>query len=150
MALPRALSWPLALLLCAVPLAGCAGECSPVVEGGWIRKPPADLPMLAAYARIANPCDRPVVVVSAASDAFAEVTVHATVVENGISRMRPVREWPIAAGATAVMQPGGIHLMLMQPRRALRDGDRVGIRFTLADGRAVDGQFRVMGPKAMP
>ena len=64
--------------------------------------------------------------------------------------MRPVRELPIAAGATAVMAPGGMHLMLMQPRRALRDGDRVAIRFTLADGRAVDGQFRVMGPKAMP
>src|SRR3546814_1185644 len=150
MALQRALSWPLAVLLSVVPLAGCAVECSPVVEGGWVRKPPADLPMLAAYARIANPCKHEVVVVSAASDDFADVTLHATTVEDGISRMRPVAELPIAAGTTAVMAPGGMHLMLMQPTRALRGGDRVAIRFTLADGRQVRGQFAVKGPKAVP
>jgi copper(I)-binding protein len=146
---PRALAIPLSALLCAVSLSACAGECAPAVSGGWIRKPPADLPMLAGYARIANPCSDEVVVVSARSPAFAEVSLHATLVEGGISRMRPAGELRIAAGTSAELVPGGMHLMLMQPTRKLRDGEVVEIRFELADGREVRGGFTVKGPRAV-
>lgn len=156
MALRRALSWLPALLAAAPLLTACAAPtqasatCIPTIEGGWVRKPPADLPMLAAYARIANRCDAAVVVVSAHSPAFAEVSLHATKVEGGVSRMREVAELHIEAGETAVLEPGGMHLMLMQPKRPLRTGDSVEIRFSLADGREVAGRFAVKGPKAMP
>ena len=145
----RALSWSLAMLLGVSAPSACASDCATAVEGGWVRKPPADLPMLAAYARITNRCGDAIVVVSASSPAFSEVTLHATTVEGGISRMRAVDSLRVGAGKVAVLEPGGMHLMLMQPRRKLRDGDLVGISFRLADGREVQGRFEVKGPRAV-
>jgi len=150
MAPHRALSWILAPLLGAASLSACAADCSPAVEGGWVRKPPADLPMLAGYARIANACDREAVVVSASSTDFADVSLHATTIEGGVSRMREVDEVRVGAGRTVAFEPGGMHLMLMQPKRKLRDGDVVAIDFELADGRKLRGRFEVKGPRAVP
>lgn len=138
------------LLLSALSLSACAANCVPEVQGGWIRKPPADMPMLAGYGRIVNPCDRAAVVVSASSPAFAEVGLHATTVVDGISRMRPLHELRIDAGETAEFALGGMHLMLMQPTHKLRDDDVVEVRFQLADGRELRGRFEVKGPEAMP
>ena len=149
MALPRALTWTLALLLGAAPLSACASDCAPVVEGGWIRNPPADLPMLAGYARIVNACDGEAIITGATSPAFSSASLHATIVEDGISKMRETKALHVAAGETAVLEPGGMHLMLMQPKRRLRQGEEVEIRFELADGRSLRGQFEVKGPRAM-
>ena len=140
---------PLFAVLAIVPLTACAGPCTLQVHDGWIRKPPADLPMLAGYARIVNDCKAPAVLVSASSPGFASVGLHATVVEDGISRMREVGEVPIAPGKTATFEPGGMHLLLMQQRTPLRAGDMVAIDFTLADGRSVRGSFEVKGPRAI-
>lgn len=149
MPLRRALPW-FVLLLCALSLPARAGDCQVRIEGGWVRKPPADLPMLAGYARIANPCEHSVEIVSASSGDFADVSLHATLVEDGISRMRAVDSLPVAAGETVELAPGGKHLMLMRPQRKLRDGDTVVISFRLADGGELRGTFEVKGPKALP
>lgn len=136
----------LALALCVAPLAARAGECRPQVRDGWIRKPPAELPMMAGYARVVNACDRAVVLTAASSPAFSDASLHATVVEGGISRMRALGELRISANRTATFEPGGMHLMLMQPRKPLRDGDLVPIDFTLADGSRLRGEFQVRTP----
>jgi len=149
MAFPRALDCSLAMLLGVAPLSACAESCAPVVEGGWIRNPPAALPMLAGYARISNPCKGEVVVVGASSPAFAEATLHATTVENGISRMRETRALRVPPGKLVALEPGGMHLMLMHPTHRLRQGEQVVITFQLADGRTLDARFDVKGPKAV-
>ena len=139
----RARTWILAALLCVASLPACAAECLPQVRDGWIRKPPADLPMMAGYARIENGCGARVAVVSASSAAFKETSLHATVVEAGISRMRPVNQLRIEAGRTAEFKPGGMHLMLMTPTKPLHAGQQVTITFKLVDGREIKGSFEV-------
>jgi copper(I)-binding protein len=139
----------LAAGLCAASLSACAADCSPQVRNGWIRKPPADLPMLAAYARIENTCATAAVVVSARSPAFDAVSLHASTIEGGMSRMRAMDQLRIGPGKTAEFAPGGMHLMLMQPRQSLRAGEHVPIEFTLQDGRTVRGDFEVKGPRAV-
>ena len=89
------------------------------------------------------------VITGASSPAFDSASLHATIVEDGISRMRETKALRIAAGESAVLEPGGMHLMLMQPKRRLRQGEQVDIRFELDDGRSLRGQFEVKGPKAM-
>ena len=79
------------------------------------------------------------------SAAFKQTSLHATVVEAGISRMRPVNQLRIEAGRTAEFKPGGMHLMLMTPTRPLRAGDKVKITFDLEDGRKITGNFDVRG-----
>jgi copper(I)-binding protein len=126
-----------------------AGDCLPKLDGAWIRMPPAGLPMMAGYARISNPCEGALVIVGAHSDAFADTSLHETRVENGMSRMRATPALRLAPGGSAVLEPGGFHLMLMNPVKPLHAGARVDIEFTLEDGRRFSVPFEAR-PIAMP
>ncbi|MEG3192669.1 copper chaperone PCu(A)C [Lysobacter sp. D1-1-M9] len=128
-------------------LPACGRGCDPAVIDGWVRLPPVAMPMLAGFGRIENECSaQPLIIVGASSPAFAEVSLHETRVADGISRMRAVDELPVAAGQPAMLQPGGLHLMLMQPHVPLRAGERVAIEFQLKDGGTLRGEFEVRGP----
>jgi copper(I)-binding protein len=109
---------------------------------------PGGMGMLAGYARIENPCHDPAALTGARSAAFADVSLHETTIVDGVSRMRPVPRLALAPGRVVTMQPGGLHLMLMQPTDALKAGDHVAIDFTLDDGRTLSGDFvlRAMTP----
>ena len=122
-----------------------AGECLPQVRDGWIRLGPGGMamPMLSGFGRIENRCPRSVVVVGTHSPAFGEISLHRTSIVDGISRMRPVAELPIPANEVATLQPGGLHLMLMQPVSPLKAGAQVRMFFRLQDGREVRGDFVV-------
>lgn len=144
----RVACFVLAFPLFALSLGACAGSCLPQVDDGWIRLGPAGMPMMAGFGKITNSCGVPATVVAAGSSAFGEVSIHETRIENGISRMRPLAQVPVAANDAVLFQPGGKHLMLMQPETALQPGDTVKIVFELEDGRVVPGTFEVRAPGA--
>lgn len=126
-----------------VVLAACSRDCAPVVRDGWVRWLPMEMPMTAGFGRIENSCDTPVIIVAASSPRFAEVSLHETRIDEGISRMRAVPELHVPAGATVVLQPGGLHLMLMQPQSALQQGETIQIDFALKDGGTLRGEMTV-------
>lgn len=134
--------------LLAMALPACAGHpaCAPRVRGGWIRLLPAGMPMHAGFGRIENPCPMPLVIRDATSPAYGSVMLHESRVVDGINRMRPVPELRIAPDGAAVLKPGGLHLMLMDPRAPLQDGSRVAIEFILEDGRVLRGEFVARKP----
>ena len=142
-----ALMLALAAAFAAAP--AFAADCLPKVEGAWIRMPPAGLPMMAGYARISNPCKAPLAIVGAHSTAFADTSLHETRIENGMSRMRATSALRLAPGGSAVLAPGGFHLMLMNPVKPLHAGDRVAVEFTLEDGRRFSVPFEAR-PIATP
>lgn len=121
-----------------------------VVEDGWIRMPPVPRPMLAGFGRIANRCKGEQVVVAAHSPRFGEVSLHETRVVDGVSRMREIDRLPLAPGAQAVLQPGGLHLMLMQPDAALAEGERVPLVLVLEDGHEADAVLVVSRSAPVP
>lgn len=119
----------------------CAGPCAPRVTEGWIRVTPGGMAMLAGYARIENACPSPLSIVRASSPDFADTSIHETTLQGGMSRMRPVPRLQVPAHGDVAMRPGGVHLMLMQPRTAVKAGDTVEIDFALEDGRTLRGRF---------
>jgi periplasmic copper chaperone A len=118
-------------------------ECAPVLASPWVRAAPPGASMLAGYAVLRNDCGTPVTVVGVESLDFASASIHETIVEDGISRMREVGPIVVPEHGTLVLEPGARHLMLMQPARALAEGDRARARLVLADGRRVFAQFTV-------
>lgn len=104
------------------------------------------MPMMAGYGRIENRCQRPLHIVSASSPAFGGVSIHETRIVDGISRMRPVPGLTIEPEDAAVLAPGGMHLMLMQPLAPLQPGDTVVVEFVLEDGGVLAGEFRARRP----
>jgi copper(I)-binding protein len=130
------------LLLASAPaaLAAAPADCKPRIEAGWIRLVPGGM-MMGGFARLVNPCPLPAAVVSAESPQFGEVELHQSIMDNGVSRMRPVPRLEIPANGSAELRPGSYHLMLMQPKGPLAPGARVPITLKLESGQAITAEF---------
>jgi len=141
-----------ALVLAASAVApACAkgkADCVPIVREGWIRLVPGGMPMHAGFGRIENKCAMPATIVGARSPAYGSAELHETKIVDGVNRMRAVPELRIASDDAAVLKPGGLHLMLMDPHAPLKAGSKVVIEFPLQDGRVVRGEFDVRAPDA--
>ncbi len=140
------------LLIALVLLASAAAAAaqSLTAEQAWIRSAPPGAAMLAGYVRLHNAGSTELRIVEADSDAFGSIEIHETTHEDGMARMRRVPELTIAAGGSVELAPGGLHLMLMQPKRKLMLGDLVVIELVDADGEALPISFKVrsMSPES--
>ena len=135
-------------LICGFLLAcACIGNAfaagTLVVERAWIRAAPPGAMMLAGYATLRNDSDSPITLTGAGSADFADVSLHQSIEENGVERMRPLGEVTIAPGASIEFAPGGKHFMLMRPQRELKAGDRVEIHISTKSGDGADAEFVV-------
>ena len=101
------------------------------------------LTMMAGYATLSNSGDLPVTVLTVQSDAFRMASLHETIVDKGVAKMREIHRIVIAPGAAVSLEPGGRHLMLMQPRHAIVAGEKVEVMFLLNDGARVETHFDV-------
>jgi copper(I)-binding protein len=77
------------------------------------------------------------------SDSYEAVTLHRTVNENGLSRMEQQTAWSQKPDTTMVLEPGGYHLMLMQPTRKVLLGDSIGLTLISATGEEFPFELRV-------
>jgi copper(I)-binding protein len=81
--------------------------------------------------------------VGVSSPDYADVEMHQTLDNHGMSEMRPVESLVLKPRATVRFAEGGYHLMLMQATRQLHPGDRVQIIFRFSDGRTMPVPFEV-------
>lgn len=142
----RAFLFVLATLVALGASTACARDCAPQIRDGWVRLPPMAMPMMAGFGRIENQCAAPITIVGVSSPAFADTSLHETRVVAGVSRMRALPELRVAPDSVATLKPGGMHLMLMQPRAPLKAGSKVVVEFALEDGGTLRGEFVVRKP----
>jgi copper(I)-binding protein len=100
----------------------------------WIKNLPPPVPVRAGYMTIHNPQAQAVSIVEIHSDSFASVEIHRTLMQDGMMRMEQVRDLTIAAGETVQLEPGGLHLMMMQPVQPTRPGETHRIILEYNDG----------------
>jgi periplasmic copper chaperone A len=112
--------------LLAVPAHAHQYELGALVIGHpWSRPAAAGMPMGVAYLSITNNGPLPEVLEGASSPVASGVQFHQTTISEGMARMRPLGEITIAPGATVKIEPGGIHLMLVDLGSALEPGKSV-------------------------
>ncbi|GEO81495.1 hypothetical protein ROR02_16260 [Pararhodospirillum oryzae] len=68
--------------------------------------------------------------IRAASPAAGLVEIHQTRMEDGVMRMRPVEALDLAPGTDTVLRPGGLHVMLIDLKAPLVEGERVRVDLT--------------------
>jgi copper(I)-binding protein len=83
--------------------------------------------MTAAYGELQNNSTGTIRLIAYDSDSFSSVSLHQSIVENGVSRMLEQTDVQIAAGEILTLQPGGLHLMLMRPSGKILVGNEVEI-----------------------
>ncbi|NKC34421.1 copper chaperone PCu(A)C [Falsiroseomonas selenitidurans] len=116
-----------ALLLLALPAAAETVTQGPLrIEAGWSRAAGAGR-VGAGFLTIRNTGSTADRLVSARADAARTVELHTHLRENGIMRMRPVEAIDLPPGETVTLQPGGLHLMLIDLTQALNTGETVPV-----------------------
>ena len=78
----------------------------------WVRKPVSGMEITAAYFSVANTTLHPLEITSLRSPTLKSVTLHKTIYDDGLSKMRPVVNLTIPPNSTVRAAPGGLHLML--------------------------------------
>jgi copper(I)-binding protein len=111
--------------------AAAAAAAPPTVEDAWARATPPAAKTGAVYLTLtADGADR---LLGADSPAAREVQIHTHVNEAGMSRMVQLPELALPAGAGVRLEPGGLHLMLIDLARPLVAGESIELRLTLAN-----------------
>ena len=111
---------------------------------------PAPLPggTSAIYFTVLNGLDQSVQLVSAASPAARAVETHETVAEEGVMKMIPLPDgYPVPAGTTLVLQPGGKHIMLIDLVEPLAPGDTIELTVTFDNGQVFELNVPVLDPQ---
>lgn len=96
---------------------------------------PPGVAMTAAYGVFTWSGPQPLVVTGWSSEEYADVSLHRTVQTQGVSRMEAVPRPVIEPGERLVLEPGGLHLMLMQPLGEIAPGDTVSLTVISDSGR---------------
>ena len=78
-----------------------------------------------AYLSIENKGKSADKLLRAASPAAGLVELHSMSMDGNVMRMRAVPSIDVAAGATVKLAPGGLHVMLQDLKRPLKEGERV-------------------------
>jgi len=115
----------------------------------WIRQLPAPAPS-GGFLVFHNAGAQAVHLVAARSPDYAQVMIHQTTEENGVSKMSMVHQVALPAGGQLAFKPGSYHLMLEQARDGLKVGDHVQIDFALDNDQRVAAQCEVKPANALP
>jgi len=122
------------LALTAAPALAAAGLSA---HEPWVREAPPMARMLAGYVTLKNATGQPVTITGAESPAFGAVELHRSVIKNGVAHMIKQDHVTVPAHGKFSFEPGGYHLMLMQPKHPLKAGDNVKMTLRLKDGRTL-------------
>ena len=131
-------------LILAVTRIAAASEATGVsVRDAWVRETPPGMAMMAGYMELRNNTSQSQVLVAASSSGFEAVMIHRTIVKDGMTGMVLASQIVLAPNASFIFTPGGYHLMLGNPKRTLRAGDRVDITLEFRGGLVLPVTFEV-------
>jgi periplasmic copper chaperone A len=114
-----------------------------------VRKPVEGRPT-AGYLTIENSGTAPERLVSLSTSDFGRVELHSSNMEGGMMKMEKLDGLDIAPSSQAVMEPGGLHIMLFDPVRPLNNGDSVKITLTFSNSGPIETNFVVLNEIPRP
>lgn len=103
------------------------------IDEAWVREAPPNAQVLAAYMQIGNHSKTEKKVISVSSSAFEKVEIHKTTETNGMMKMEKIDSLNIPAQGKVTLGPGGLHMMLIHPKHALKVGDTVSLTLNFTD-----------------
>lgn len=97
----------------------------------------------AGYVEIKNDGATEVILKLKSVDGFKTVETHETIEKNSQMVMQKIDQFKIPAYSSFDLKPGGNHIMLFEPTREFKEGDKVQAIFT-ANGQEVKLPFKMI------
>lgn len=108
------------LLLCTAAL---AAQAQISVKDAWVRATVAQQKSTGAFMQLSSA--KPVKLVSVSSPVAGVAEVHEMKMDGGVMKMRALEALDLPAGQAVELKPGSFHLMLMELKAPIKDGDTV-------------------------
>ncbi len=89
---------------------------------------------------------------SAKTDIAEIVELHQTKIENDVMKMSPVPNVPVPAGDSVKLEPGGLHVMLINLKEELVPGKKISLtlNFEKSGPMTVEAEIRETGEAMAP
>ncbi len=113
----------------------------------WSRPSPMKAGNGAVYMVLTNEGGEDDALISAKSDVSEVVELHETKMEGDMMKMQPVSKIEVPAGGSARLEPGGLHVMLINLKQELVEGEKVTLtlNFEKSDPITIEAEIREAG-----
>jgi copper(I)-binding protein len=139
----------LASALCAATFAAANAQTSPIeVQDPWARATLGQSRTGAAYLTLSATglaADR---LVAASSPVAAKTELHNHIMVGNVAQMRQVDAIEVAPGSPTLLQPGGLHIMLIDLKAPLQAGTSFPVTLTFEKAGTVTVQVAVRAVRA--
>jgi periplasmic copper chaperone A len=120
-----------------------------VITQAWSRATPGGAKVAGGYLTIENKGSAPDRLVGGSADVAGKFEVHEMAIKDGVMTMRPLdKGLTIEPGKTVKLAPGGYHLMLMDLKGPLKQGDKVPLTLEFEKAGKVKLSLDVQGAGA--
>ncbi len=130
-------------LLMSLALVALSSTAQVTVSEPWVRATVPQQKATGAFMKLQSAQDAKLV--SAKSAVAGVVEVHEMAMDAGVMKMRAVDGLALPMGKAVDLKPGGYHVMLMDLKSQLKDGDAVPLTLTFE---TKDGKRQTMEVKA--
>ncbi len=145
--------WPVPVLLIAFACASSPGSSHEFTSKGvtvahpWARATPGGAQVGSVYFEVKAQRGRGDKLIAARSPVAGSAEIHSHVMEQGIAKMRRVDAVAVPAGRSIVLRPSGYHIMLLDLKQPLNEGDlaKVTLVFETAGEIEVDATVEPIG-----
>jgi copper(I)-binding protein len=135
-----------AAALSALTLASLAVQAQVSVKEPWVRATVAQQKATGAFMQISS--TEPVRLVEAKSTAARIVEIHEMRMEGDRMMMKAIDALDIVPGRTLELKPGSYHVMLIDLKAPLKEGDSVPLTLSFDDGSSKQVDAKVVRPMA--
>ena len=98
-----------------------------VIKNAWVRAAPSGSKIMAAYMIIGNQTSETITSSKIIANGFEKTEIHTSYVVDEISKMKKLNNLSIKGSESLVMEPGGLHLMLINPDEVPKRNSNVEI-----------------------
>ncbi len=110
----------------------------------WVRATVAAQKATGAFMTLTSV--QPVKLVGVSSPAAGAVEVHEMKMVDDMMKMRQMQSLDLPAGQPVKLAPGGYHLMLLELKQPLKDGDKVPLTLEFEDAKKVRSKVVIEAP----
>jgi copper(I)-binding protein len=126
-------------LILAILLTGCDSLKSNGITFNdlTVYAPRAGSRVTAGFTNIINKSADAVTITSISSPQFNIVEIHETAIINGVARMVKIEALTIPEHQSIALKPGGKHLMLIDPKKFITEGEEINLIIELSRNETV-------------
>ncbi len=122
---------------------GALAQSTVTVSGVWVRETVPGRNVTAAYATVENPGTADLQIVGASAEVAGRVEMHDMMRSGDMMKMSPVKAITVPAKGKVELKPGGLHIMLFDLKRPLKEGETVELILATDKGATVKAQAPV-------